>query len=160
MEPLAPGEVGEARPVPVAAPVGVQPSRPLPLNPRGFPPDGAPPTDKRGVTALRPGTPLSSLTGQLTIQVQPADAEVVVDGQSWPASPGQAAHSCWTSPKGGTWFRFASRVIRGGPDRGGGAARRDDYPERQSAVLSHSRPGQSISRCPAITAGALQLSPA
>ena len=90
MEPLAPGEVGEARPVPVAAPVGVQPSRPLPRDPRGFPPDGAPPTDAPPATAPPPGNPLSSLTGQLTIQVQPADAEVVVDGQSWPASPGQA----------------------------------------------------------------------
>ena len=90
MEPLAPGEVGEARPVPSAAPVGVQPSRPLAARSPRIPPDGAPPTDAPPATAPPPGTPLPSLTGQLTIQVQPADAEVVVDGQSWPASPGQA----------------------------------------------------------------------
>ena len=89
MEALAPGEVGEARPVPNAAPVGVQPSRPLPRDPRGFPPGGAPPTNPPPATAPPSGTSLPSPTGQLTIQVQPADAVVVVDGQPWPASQGQ-----------------------------------------------------------------------
>lgn len=74
MEPLAAGEVGEARPVPVAI---VQPSRPLPRDPRGFP-GGVPPTNAP-----------PALAGQLTIRVQPADADVVVDGQPWPAAPGQ-----------------------------------------------------------------------
>ena len=86
MEPLAPGEVGEGRPVPVAI---VQPSRPLPRDPRGFPAGGAPPANPPPATAPPSGTSLPSLTGQLTIQVQPTDAVVVVDGQPWPASPGQ-----------------------------------------------------------------------
>src|SRR5688572_1932963 len=38
MERLAPGEVGEARPVPAPSPVGVAPSRPLPRDPGGVPP--------------------------------------------------------------------------------------------------------------------------
>jgi hypothetical protein len=83
MEPLAPGEVGEARPVPAAPPVSVQPSRPLPRDPRGVPPASAPPPNPA------PPTPATSITGRLTIQVQPADADVVIDGQPWPASPGQ-----------------------------------------------------------------------
>jgi hypothetical protein len=86
MEPLAPGEAGEARPVPVAI---VQPSRPLPRDPRGAPPGGAPPANPPPETAAPSGTSFPSLTGQLTIQVQPADADVVVDGQPWPVSPGQ-----------------------------------------------------------------------
>jgi hypothetical protein len=72
LEPLAPGEVGEGRPVPVAPPVaprGVQPPRPLP---------GAAPSDRQPAT------------GELSIHVQPVDAEVVIDGQApWVASAGQ-----------------------------------------------------------------------
>ena len=82
MELLAPGEVGEARPVPAAPPVGVQPSRPLPRDPRGVPPASVPPPNAAPTTAA------PSSTGRLTIHVQPADADVVIDGQPWPASPG------------------------------------------------------------------------
>ena len=83
LEPLAPGEVGEPRPVPAAPAVGVQPSRPLPRDPRGFPPPGVPPPN------APPAASAASVTGQLTVQVSPADASVVIDGQPWPVSPGQ-----------------------------------------------------------------------
>jgi len=86
MEPLAAGEVAEGRPVPVAI---VQPSRPLPRDPRGLPPAGVPPASAPPSTAAPSGTPPASLTGRLAIQVQPADADVVIDGQPWPAAPGQ-----------------------------------------------------------------------
>jgi hypothetical protein len=70
LEPLAAGEVGEARPTPAARAsiTGIQPTRPLPGAPRREQPAG---------------------DGRLSIQVQPADADVLIDGQPWPASPGQ-----------------------------------------------------------------------
>jgi PEGA domain-containing protein len=81
MEPLAPGEAGEARPSPAPPlPVGVQPSRPLPRDPRGVPPTSGPST---------PVPPTTASTGRLTIQLQPADADVVIDGQPWAVPPGQ-----------------------------------------------------------------------
>jgi hypothetical protein len=79
MEPLAPGEVGEARPVPSPRGVQVQPSRPLPRTAREIPSTGVPPPDPTQ------GTPAASATGQLTIRIQPADANVIIDGQPWPA---------------------------------------------------------------------------
>jgi hypothetical protein len=89
MEPLGPGEAGEARPVPAASPAGVQPSRPLPRDPRGTPPAGVPPPNAPPATPAASGPPDTSVTGRLAIQVQPADADVVIDGQPWPASKGQ-----------------------------------------------------------------------
>lgn len=60
MEALAPGEAGEPRPTPTAPPAAVQPPRDLP---RG----SAQRQDPAG--------------GRLSIRVQPADAEVLIDGQ-------------------------------------------------------------------------------
>jgi hypothetical protein len=82
LEPLAPGEIAEARPVPSASPVAVQPSRPLPRDPRGVPPPGGPPPNTPSAT------PATGITGRLTLVVQPADADVVIDGQPWPALSG------------------------------------------------------------------------
>jgi PEGA domain-containing protein len=65
LEPLAPGEPAEPRPVPAApsaSATGAQPPQPLP---------GARPAD-------RPGD-----TGQLSLRVAPADADVTIDGQPW-----------------------------------------------------------------------------
>ena len=86
MEKLAPGEVGEPRPVPAPLPAGAQPPLPLPRDgratPRNLPPPNAPPAGNSSPTG-------QTATGRLTIQVQPADANVLIDGQPWPASPGQ-----------------------------------------------------------------------
>jgi hypothetical protein len=75
LEPLAPGDAAEVRPQPAARAAltgvpGVQPPRPIP---------GAPPRQDQ------------TTVGQLSIRVQPPDAEVLIDGQPWPAAPGQDA---------------------------------------------------------------------
>jgi hypothetical protein len=67
MEPLAPGEAGEARPVPASAPAVRLPPRPLPGQ--------VPPTSQSDV-------------GRLSIRVQPPDAQISIDGQPWPAPSG------------------------------------------------------------------------
>lgn len=86
MEKLSAGEAGEPRPIPAPLPAGAQPPRPLPRNGRGTPPN-PPPPNAPPVGRAAPGA--QSATGRLTIQVQPADASVSIDGQPWPASPGQ-----------------------------------------------------------------------
>jgi hypothetical protein len=71
LEPLAPGESAEPQPVP----------RALPPPPGMPPPPGTPPqTGSPAVDAARFGT--------LALRVQPADAEILVDGEPWkgPAS--------------------------------------------------------------------------
>jgi len=83
MEKLAPAEVAEPRPIPAPLPAGAQPPVPVPRDgrgaPRSLPPPNVPPGD----------TGIGSATGRLTIQVQPADSMVLIDGQPWPATPGQ-----------------------------------------------------------------------
>ena len=83
LEKLPAGEAAEPRPIPAPLPAGAQPPLPLPRagrgTPRNLPPPGAPPAE--------PAAPAA--TGRLTIQVQPADATVLIDGQPWPLSPGQ-----------------------------------------------------------------------
>ena len=93
METLPPGDVGEARPIPPPLPAGAPPPVPLPgvgrRTPRNFPPPNTPPggdVGDRGNSA----PPAQADTGRLTIQVQPSDANVLIDGQPWPASPGQS----------------------------------------------------------------------
>ena len=92
MEPLPAGAVGEPRPVPGPVPAGAQPPRPLPRDGRGTPPNLPPPNAPPGGNVGSVGnssTAGQGATGRLTIQVQPADASVLIDGQPWPASPGQ-----------------------------------------------------------------------
>ena len=86
LETLAAGEVGEPRPIPAPLPAGAPPPRPLPRDGRGAPPNQPPPTARPGGNS---SPTEQTATGRLTIQVQPADANVLVDGQPWPASPGQ-----------------------------------------------------------------------
>jgi len=86
MEQLPAGDVGEPRPIPAPLPAGAQPPRPLPRGGRGTPPNLPPPTIPPGGNAS-PAAP--GATGRLTIQIQPADASVLIDGQPWPAAPGQ-----------------------------------------------------------------------
>jgi PEGA domain len=68
LEPLAPGEPAEPRPVPPeprASATAIQSPRPLPEARAGD----------------RPGD-----TGQLSLRLEPADADVTIDGQPWPAT--------------------------------------------------------------------------
>ena len=129
MEPLAPGEVGEARPVPAASPVGVQPSRPLPRDPRGIPPTSVPPPNDPPAT---PATSVTSLTGQLTIQVQPADADRR-DRRPAVARIARAGHRRFRPLRRPPRDSGPQAWIRGVFDGSRCPSRRDDYPERQPA---------------------------
>ena len=90
LEKLPEGEVGEPRPVPAPLPAGAQPPLPLPRNGRGAPPNAPPNAPPVGNAGNAP-PPAPTATGRLTIRVQPADADVLIDGQPWPASAGQDA---------------------------------------------------------------------
>jgi len=84
MEKLGAGEVAESRPVPPPAAAGTEPPvRTLPRNGRQGPPN-VPPSNGPS-SGARP----EPATGRLTIQVQPADAAVLIDGQPWQSSQGQ-----------------------------------------------------------------------
>jgi hypothetical protein len=73
MEPLQPGETAEPRPMPPQGP----PRPPFPPGPRQGPPP----------VAQAPGDP--SIFGTLAIRAQPADAEVLIDGEPWQAPDAQ-----------------------------------------------------------------------
>jgi hypothetical protein len=89
LEKLPAGEAGEARPTPAPLPAGAPRPLPLPRDRRGLPPNAPAPAPPPGGTAS-PAAPASTgATGRLTIQIQPADASILIDGQPWPASPGQ-----------------------------------------------------------------------
>jgi hypothetical protein len=98
MEMLPAGEVGEPRPNPGPLPAGAQPPLQVPRDGRrgqgGQGGQGAPgtPPNRQPPNAPSPSAPEAQPgTGRLSIQVQPADATVLIDGQPWPASPGQDA---------------------------------------------------------------------
>jgi hypothetical protein len=76
MQPLPAGEQAEPRPAPS------EPMRRQGPPPRGGAPSGRPPDrDVDRGTADR--------YGSVAIRVQPADAEVLIDGERWEASPGE-----------------------------------------------------------------------
>ena len=99
LQPLAPGEQPEPRPQPPAPPIaqapqpGTQqspaPGQPMPRGPMGrrMPP---PPQAEPGQSAP-PGrrAPATSEYGTLAVRVQPADAEVSIDGAPWQGPGGQ-----------------------------------------------------------------------
>jgi PEGA domain len=80
MEPLAPGEVAEARPTPPPPP----PSDESEGTPAG-PPEGRPQAPPRRPPPARSAAGFSTLA----IRVQPADAIVLIDGERWQTSSGQ-----------------------------------------------------------------------
>jgi hypothetical protein len=82
MEPLAPGEVAEARPTPPPPPPSDESEGTPAGPPEGRPSPQAPPQ--------RP-PPARSAAGfsTLAIRVQPADAIVLIDGERWQTSSGQ-----------------------------------------------------------------------
>lgn len=85
MEPLAAGEVAEPRPAPANPPVTAPSAPSRPLGRRPPPPANAPPPPSdRG-----PLPPRQSATGTLAIRVQPADADVLIDGQLWHIAEGR-----------------------------------------------------------------------
>jgi hypothetical protein len=83
MERLAPGEQQQPRPQPANPPrAGAQPPQALPPQAPGAgrgPGRRLPPPQVPGVAR----TPEASAYGTLSIRVQPADAEVLIDGESW-----------------------------------------------------------------------------
>ena len=92
LEKLAAGEQPEPKPQPVeppqmAAPPDNQPMYPpAPRNRRGQEPPPPPPSTP---APREPGVPEAAAFGSLTIQVQPRDAEVLIDGEKWTSPAGQ-----------------------------------------------------------------------
>jgi hypothetical protein len=77
LRPLAAGATPEPRPAPVQ---GAQPSGPAPR--RGMPP--APARDRNA-----PDDRTGDRFGTISVRVQPADAEVLIDGEKWDAPSGE-----------------------------------------------------------------------
>ena len=83
MEPLAPGEAEPARPAGAPLPqTGTRDPRYGAGAPPGDPRAGGPPPRPSGVEARGPGAAAQGF-GQLSLRVQPADAEVFIDGEKW-----------------------------------------------------------------------------
>jgi hypothetical protein len=122
MEPLGPGEVGDARPTPPESPQIGEPLPPgVPVFPRGpdgrrapSGPPGAPPQDDR--TA-----PPESGTGTLALRIDPADSTLVIDGEPWQGPAGidrlielpEGQHTIQVSKRGYVSFLTEIRVRRG-----------------------------------------------
>jgi PEGA domain-containing protein len=88
LEKLGPGEQPEPRPQPAnppAAEAGAQP-------PPAYPPAPRTPGRRAPLPPPQPRAPRSeaSAYGSLAVRVQPADAEVLVDGEHWNAPEGQS----------------------------------------------------------------------
>ena len=76
MEPLAPGEPQDAKPVPAAPPATGR---------------GRPEPPRAGVEPSRPERPQRPARfGTIALRIQPADAEILIDGERWQAQPGDA----------------------------------------------------------------------
>jgi PEGA domain len=90
MEKLGPGEVAEPVPSPPPPPPEAQGPPPQRTGPRQGPPMGRPPYPPQGQPPGpgQPGPATSSSFGSVVVQVQPAGAEIVIDGQHWTASEG------------------------------------------------------------------------
>ena len=97
LERLAPGEPNEPRPMrPAGPPSGdvyaplpsqSQPEPPSPNPAPRYPPPPAPPAPSNPAPESYP-PPGDSRYGQVAIRVQPADAEVLIDGETWRAPAG------------------------------------------------------------------------
>lgn len=79
MHPLASGEAAEPRPAPSEA-----------IRPEGPPPRGRMPMDRPGDRGPDRGADRTAdRFGSIAVRVQPADAEVLIDGERWEASDGE-----------------------------------------------------------------------
>jgi hypothetical protein len=87
MVPLPAGETAEARPVPPEAPAGGPDNQPPALGPRNGPPQRPRPAPEQLPRTPGPA-PADARFGSVSIRVQPADADVIIDGERWsgPAS--------------------------------------------------------------------------
>jgi hypothetical protein len=79
MQPLPAGEADEPRPVPAPAPPRQQGP------PRGGPPMEGPPPEAGDQFQVQQGDRF----GSIAVRVQPADAEVLIDGDRWEATAGE-----------------------------------------------------------------------
>lgn len=105
MEPLAPGDVAQARPIPPSPPEPPEqmsappmPGQRGPRPPFGPPPPNAPRQPNRPPMPNAPpppnapsagNPPQSGGIGTISLRVQPSDSEVLVDGQVWRVPDGQ-----------------------------------------------------------------------
>lgn len=103
LEPLAPGEANEPRPQAAAQPARTdaqvqmtpQYGAPEPQYP-GAQPQGPPPD--RQAPPSNPPLPANSRFGQVAIRVQPADAEVLINGEPWRNPEGAERLLVYLSP--------------------------------------------------------------
>lgn len=82
MQKLQAGETAAERPTPPAPQVGAAPPAPMPQAP------SAPPTRQRPGPRPQSAPPADNAFGALVVQVQPADAEILVDGELWQSAAG------------------------------------------------------------------------
>jgi hypothetical protein len=88
MERLAPGEPNEPRPMRPAGPPSGDVDAQLPSQYQAAPQYQPPPQPQPPAAEPYPPPPPDSRYGQLAIRVQPADAEVLIDGETWRAPAG------------------------------------------------------------------------
>lgn len=88
MVPLAPGEPNEPRPMRPAAPPSGDVDARLPSQYQAAPQYPPPPQAQAPAAESYPPPPADGRYGQLAIRVQPADAEVLIDGEAWRAPDG------------------------------------------------------------------------
>ena len=96
MQRLAPGESSGPKPTPAAPPADLEPppgemQPPRRMMPGQPPPSGAPPARPGEIRQemAEPAGAEATNFGQLAIRVQPADAEITIDGERWQGLPGQ-----------------------------------------------------------------------
>ena len=88
MERLAPGEPNEPRPMRPAGPPSGDVDAQLPSQYQAAPQYQPPAQPQAPAAESYPPPPADSRYGQLAIRVQPADAEVLIDGETWRAPAG------------------------------------------------------------------------
>jgi hypothetical protein len=115
MEKLRAGDTSEERPTPQAPPADAAPPAQAP------PPSSPPPTRQRPAPRPESAPPADSSFGALVIQVQPADAEILVDGEPWQSADGARLvlqlppgdHRIEVRKNGFETFRSTVRIRRG-----------------------------------------------
>jgi hypothetical protein len=117
MQKLQAGDTAEERPTPPPAPAGAA------APPEAPPPPSPPPSSPRQRSGARPeSAPAADDSfGALVVQVQPTDAEIMVDGESWQSAGGARLvlqlppgdHRIEVRKNGFATFRSTVRIRRG-----------------------------------------------